>query len=504
MRDQRDGRRSNQVSRRSLLGGAAAAAGVAGVATGAAVVGGAATAHAVEPPAAERFRPGRPIVLRGATVVTMDDELGVLADADVLVVGTRIEAVGHALPTPPGTAVVETGGGLLTPGFVDTHRHVWQTALRGVGVEWTLAEYMERMFGRWGLAYRPEDLAAGNRMGMVEALDAGVTTVLDWSHNLRTPEHADAAVDGLLAVPARARFGIGNAFADSAGWIHGGEVDRLLDSRFPSRDQLVTPQIAYDIVPPDEELLPALRFARDRGLQWTSHGGIVGYAADETITFLADNGFLSPDITLVHGGAYGEDGYRRLADAGAFLSIAAESELNAGQGYPPSHRAREFGVRMSLSMDTVVWWSGDMFSAMRATLNADRGLAHLRAHERGEVLQSNALRSAEVLEWATMGGARALGMEAEIGSITPGKLADLVLLRTDTTVMSPLSNPVGHLVFQAGRADVDTVVVNGRVVKHRGELVGVDVAGARREVEASLEHLRAEIGDQEWEAASHG
>src|ERR1039457_1511482 len=127
-------------------------------------------------------------------------------------------------------------------------------------------------------------------------------------------------------------------------------------------------------------------------------------------------------------------------------------------------------------MDTSVWWSGDLFSAMRATLSADRSSEHLEAHGRGETVVHNHLRAEEVAHWATIGGARTLGLDSLIGSITVGKKADLVLIKNDDSpAMYPLLHPYGSLVFQAGRGDVHTVVINGKVVKHAHRLVDVDL-----------------------------
>jgi cytosine/adenosine deaminase-related metal-dependent hydrolase len=482
------------TSRRGLLAGAAAI-------VGGAVVG--ADALNAQPAEAQRtrFAEGRPIVFRRATVVTMDSRLGVLQDADVLVRGALIEAVGHRLPVPTNAAVIETGGALLIPGFVDTHRHMWQSAMRGVGADWTVSNYSDWMITKWGPLFRPEDIYAGNYLSMVEAVHDGVTTVMDWSHGLRTPEHADAAVDALFAVPGRARFGYGNAFASDLRWVVDGQVDKMLADRFTGQDQLVTMQLALNIGNATDDARQALRFARERDLPVSTHAGVFGMIPDSQIRFLHENGSLSPSFTLVHGGALSDDSYRRIADGGAQLSISAESEVNGGQGYPPVGPARRYGIPISLSMDTVTWWSGDMFSAMRATLNSERAMVHLTAHQEGKVVVNNDTRAADVLGYATIGGARALGIDGSIGSITPRKKADLVLLRKDTPAMTPTSNPIGHLVFQAGRGDVDTVLVNGRVVKHRGSLVGVDLDKARRQVENSLEYLRSRISDSDWEQA---
>ncbi|MFG1667747.1 amidohydrolase family protein [Streptomyces sp. Y7] len=447
------------------------------------------------------FPPGRPILIRRATVVTVDPSGDVLPETDVLVRGTSIAAVGRDLPAPADAAVIDASGSLLLPGFVDTHRHMWQSAFRGVGADWTISNYLEWMILKWGPLFRPEDIYAGNYLSMVEAVNDGVTTVTDWSHNSRSPEHAEAAMDGLSAVPGRARYGYGNAYDPDFGWVTDGRVDQLLKTRFSGPDQLLTLQLCLDIGTYGDGARKALEFARDRDLRVGHHTGVFGLVGDEQIPFLADNGGLSPSTVLVHGGALSDDAYRRIADAGAHLSISAESELNAGQGYPPTAKAREYGIPLSLSMDTVVWWSGDMFSAMRATLSADRGLAHLRAHEAGHAVVNNSLRAQDVLEYATIGGARALGLDDLIGSITPGKRADLVLLHTQSPAMSPIHHPAGHIVFQAGRGDVDTVLVDGRVLKHRGTLLGVDLNHARRLAEQSLEHLLSKIPEEDWEQA---
>lgn len=182
--------------------------------------------------------------------------------------------------------------------------------------------------------------------------------------------------------------------------------------------------------------------------------------------------------------------------------VASESEQNAGQGYPPTWLLRRHNIPVSLSMDTSVWWSGDLFSAMRATLNADRSREHMEAHKRNDTVMLSHLRADQVVNWATLGGVQALGMDNLIGSITPGKKADLVLIKNDRSpVMFPLLNPYGHVVFQAGRGDVHTVMVDGKVVKHNHRLLGDGLSRARQAIEKSVEYLRGEIGPQGWSEA---
>jgi cytosine/adenosine deaminase-related metal-dependent hydrolase len=181
------------------------------------------------------------------------------------------------------------------------------------------------------------------------------------------------------------------------------------------------------------------------------------------------------------------------------VSVATESEQSAGQGYPPTWALRAHGIPVSLSMDTSVWWSGDLFSAMRSTLGADRSREHLEAHARGETITHLSLRAEQVVEWATRGGARALGRDADLGSIEVGKKADVVLLKNEHSPVSfPILNPYGHVAFQAQRGDVHTVLVDGQVVKHEHRLVGVDLPAIRREVAQTVEHLQRTLGDEAW------
>jgi cytosine/adenosine deaminase-related metal-dependent hydrolase len=178
--------------------------------------------------------------------------------------------------------------------------------------------------------------------------------------------------------------------------------------------------------------------------------------------------------------------------------VSTESEQSAGQGYPPTWAIRAHGIPMSLSMDTSVWWSGDLFSAMRTTLGADRSREHMEAHAKGDTVTHSSLRADQVVEWATRGGAAALG-RTDIGTLEVGKKADVVLIKNEHSPVSfPVLNAYGHVAFQAQRGDVHTVLVDGRVVKHDGRLVGIDLAAVRREVEDTVSYLRAEMGEEEW------
>ncbi|MFJ2950812.1 amidohydrolase family protein [Streptomyces sp. NPDC087226] len=444
--------------------------------------------------------PGSPVVFRGGTVLTMDDRRTVLTGADVLVVGKRVEAVGPSLAVPEGTAEIDATGGIVMPGMIDTHRHMWQTAMRGYGADWTLTQYFVWYYLEHGRHFRPEDVYAGNLLSAIEALDAGVTTTVDWSHGLQTVQHADAAVDALEEVPGRFVLAYGNIQAAPWEWSAAPEFRDFVARRFRGDDMLGF-QMAFDVTgDPAFPEKAAFEVARELGATVTTHAGVWGATDDNGIRLMHDHGFMTPGTVYVHAATLDADSYHRIAATGGSVSVSTESEQSCGQGYPPTWALRAHGIPVSLSMDTSVWWSGDLFSAMRATLGADRAREHLEAHAVGETVTHAHLRAEQVVEWATRGGARALGLDGKVGSLEAGRKADVVLIRNDhSPVMFPLLNPYGHVAFQAQRADVHTVVVDGRVVKYDHRLVGVDLVKARRTVEATIEHLRGRLGGEAWE-----
>ncbi len=488
--------RAPQWSRRKLL----QRAGAAGAAVAATTVVPTASATTTRSREVD-LRPGRPLLLRGGTVITMDPARGVLPRADVLVIDGRIAAIGPRLRAPADAAVLDLRGKLVQPGMIDTHRHMWQTVLRGIAADWTLGNYVDLMFGRLGALFTPDDMYAGSLLGAIEAIDSGTTAVVDWSHNMRTPQHADAVVDALLDSGARARLAYGNYAEPAQEWVLRGDIDRLRSERFPTADERVTLQIALDVFTGDFPEEPAWAWARDRGFEITTHAGVMGRQPADLPERLRDANLLLPSTTYVHATTFTDESYRLIAESGGTASVAAESDLHGGQGYPPTEKLRRYGIPTSLSVDTVTWYSGDMFHAMRATLTADRGLAHLRAHEQGKLVDINELRAQDVLAHATLGGARSMGLQDELGSLTPGKRADIVVLDTSSPNMTPMVNPVGAAVLQASTSDVDTVVVGGRVVKRNGELLGNGLARARRLADASRDRLRAAAGEKLWREA---
>jgi 5-methylthioadenosine/S-adenosylhomocysteine deaminase len=456
---------------------------------------------------AHELAPGRPVVFRNATVLTMDDAHTVLPGADVLVSGERIAAVGPALAAPEDAAEIDASGGIVMPGMIDTHRHMWQTALRGYGADWTLTQYFVWNYLQWGKSFRPQDIYAGNLLSALEAIDAGVTTSVDWSHNLHTIDHAEAAVDALRAVPGRFVLAYGNIQAAPWEWSATPEFRDFVSRHFSGGGSgMLGFQLAFDVPPasPDFPEKAAFEVARELDVPVTTHAGVWKVTTDEGIRLMHEHGFMTERTIYVHAASLSADSYHRIAATGGSVSLSTESECSAGQGYPPTWKLREHGIPVSLSMDTSVWWSADLFSAMRATLSADRARENLEAHSRDETVTHHKLRAEQVVDWATRGGARALGLDSVTGSVEAGKQADLVLIKNDDSpVMFPLLNPYGHVVFQAQRGDVHTVVVNGQVVKYAHKLAGPGLAGARAAIGQTVEYLRGVLGPQAWDEGMH-
>ena len=332
---------------------------------------------------------GRPIVFRNATVLTMDGA-GIIAGGDVLVVGDSIAGVGPALIAPEGAIEIDAAGGILMPGMVDTHRHMWQTALRGLGADWTLTQYFVFYYLSWGKIFRPEDIHAGNLLSAIEAVDAGVTTTLDWSHGLQTIDHGEAAADALLAAPGRFVLAYGNLLGAPWEWANSPEFRAFVDRRRSTAHEKLGLRLAFDVT--GDPAFPergAFEAARELGLAVTTHAGVWGATNDDSIRLMWENGFMTPEVNYVHASTLTDDSYQRIAATGGSASVSTESEQSAGQGYPPTWHLRKHGIPVSLSMDTSVWWSADLFSAMRATLSADRSREHLEAHARGETVVHN-------------------------------------------------------------------------------------------------------------------
>ena len=449
-------------------------------------------------------RPDRRILIRGAAIVSMDDAVGDLARGDLLIEGTRIAAVGADLSAAASDGqalVIDAEGMIAIPGLQDTHRHSWQTQLRRMFCDGALSDYIGVVHGQMGPVFRPHDIYVGTRLAALTALQSGITSVLDFTHNRRTTEHGDAAVraweeSGVRAtiVPVRPLFG---------DWDHRWEEDlrRLRDGAFAGDDQRLRLRVgAYarsvpELVTGEIELTAATAaLAGELGVGVTVDA-VFGPGAGEHLLQLAADGVLSPDMTFIHCQSIGDQAWDALAEAGCRVALAATSDAQLGcvDSVPPIQEALDRGLAPGLSIDVECCLSSDIYTQMRFVLGVQRMLAH-RRHNHGDADAPAVLPVREALRYATIAGAEANGVADVSGSLTPGKAADVVLVRGDDIDNLPLNNAVATVVLGTDSGNVDTVFVDGEPRKWGRELLGADVPALRREAEASRDFLLEQVG----------
>jgi cytosine/adenosine deaminase-related metal-dependent hydrolase len=454
---------------------------------------------------------GERLLLRGGYVLSMDDKVGEMA-ADVLVEDGCLAAIAPTLEVEDAE-VLDVAGHVVMPGFVDTHRHTWQTPFRGVCADWTLDEYFRGIRMTVSPNCSAADVYAGNYVGALEALDAGVTTVLDFSHCNNSPEHADAALGGLRDAGIRAMFAYGYfaapvaepAFAQHEQRL--GDARRIRERELPSDDGLVTMGIALTEcgLLPFEQTIAEARSARELDLPMVLHTGCSwGLLVTEGIPELDHHGLLGPDQVHVHCNTLDERDFRRLAENDCKVSSSPETEIQMGMGHPVIRRAMAHGIRPSLSCDVMSSNSGDMFAQMRLGLQFERCMRNDVFNAENRMPDRLDLTVRDALRWATVNGAHAMRLERRIGSLTPGKQADIIVIGGSRLNMTPMADPVGCLVAQANPSNVEHVFVAGRFVKRDGALVGIDLDAASELARTASEQVLARIADQGLELLPPG
>ncbi|MEU3660079.1 amidohydrolase family protein [Streptomyces sp. NPDC032940] len=439
-------------------------------------------------PAAERR-----ILFTGATVVTMDADLGVLPNADLLVEGDTITAVGPGLEAGDAV-VVDATGAVLSPGFVDTHRHAWEAQLRRIMPDVDdLGAYVMSTLAGYATVYRPQDMYTGTKLAALTAIDSGITTMLDFSHNSRTPEHSDAAVEALRDTGIRGvHASMGPHFGDwDKQWP--GDLTRLREKYFHSDDQLLTLRLAT--LATDEIAGPALaygpelaRVAKDLGIG-VSVDAVFGTASSEVILNWAKDGILGSDVTLIHATGLTSEAWKAMGESGTTVALAPTSDAQIGleTAIPAVDEALSVGIRPGLSIDVEVALASDMFTQMRALHAIQRMRAVNAAHGTGR--QPVRITTHDVLDFATLQGARTNGLAGVTGSLTPGKKADLLVIQAEDLNNMPLNDPIGTLVLGSDARNISTVLINGEPRKWDGQVLDVDLPALRSEVRASREYV---------------
>jgi len=445
------------------------------------------------------------IVIRGGTVITMDSKLGIMDDASILVEGGVIRVIGQDI-SADGAEIIDARDMIVMPGFVDCHRHMWQTQLRAITADWSLYDYSSRIRSVYTSFYEPDDAYIGSYAGFLEAINAGVTTIVDHSHIMNTPDHADEVVrafkdSGMRGILCYGMYGnprpeqkLTPAVLMSPEW-HYADARRVKREHFNSEDSTVLMGLAMTEADffPMEISRKELVFAREIGAKRIS--AHVGMGSQNKWTRYIERlnraGLMGEDMLFIHGWSLTDHELKICAEHRAAVICTPETELQMGMGNPVTWRVLAAGGRTGLGIDIVSNQSADMFTQIRLDMQVQRALQNDRLYRSGLMPRKITPTVQQLLEVATIKGAESIGLDKKAGSLTPGKQADIIMLRTDTVNMFPVNDPVSSVVMCANVGDVDTVMVSGRILKSKGQLMGPDLRSIRGKLAASRDKILA-------------
>ena len=420
-------------------------------------------------------------LIKGGTIISMERKTGDFAKGDVLVNGTTIEKIGKSLRSP-GAKVIDATGMIVMPGFVNAHLHTWQTGIRGVAGNWSIPEYLHQMHATMAPRYTAKDTYLGNLVGALNQINLGATTIFDWCHNNSTSAHSDAGVQGLQEAGIRALFGHGSPKPDAAkGAKHFSEIphpraelERLRKGALSDDDGLVTLAMSalgidfsvWDVVKHDFEL------AKELNLIISTHvWGAPSRLNPDGYKKLAKLKLLDKRHNLVHGNYLSDSELKLVLDSGASVTVTPEVEIQMGHGNPLIGRIRALGGKPTIGIDVECNISGDMFTVMRMAMQPQRLLDNqAKFNETKAMVSSLSIKPREALEWATINSAKAMGLDKKVGSLKPGKQADIILINGNDLNLFPVHNPVESVVFHAHGGNVDTVMIAGKIQKQNGKL----------------------------------
>ena len=512
-----DHRPSSDASRRDFLKASAA---TAAAATALSLLSPSPAAADPGPPK-DHGKRGRRYVIRGGYVMSLDPAVGEFAPGDVLVEGSKIVAVGPNLSGGPGAGVIDARGRVVMPGFIDTHHHQFETALRsflangilindGSGTPSADPTYFEYILQRFAPVYRPEDVYINILFGGLAQLAGGVTTVHDISQIHHSPQHSDAAIQALFDTGRRAALGYFESAGNVAGNNYPQDALRIAPQWFSSSDQLVHLIMGGEVYLGEATYTQAWNIGRSLGLQIAAHilspFGIRPILDDHALGTGGGNNDigLGADNLFIHMTGMSELGWQGVKNAGAQVSIAFPIEMNMRHGIPPILKMQSLGLEPSLSSDVEVTMTADFFTQMRSAMTMQRMVVNQMILEQGDFVTTPwptpasgtppLLNVRDVLRFATLNGAKALRLDGKTGTLTPGKEADIVLLDATAPNVAPLNNVPGAVVSLMDTSNVETVIVAGKVRKWKGALLDVDLGQLRRQLEASRDHIFAAAG----------
>jgi cytosine/adenosine deaminase-related metal-dependent hydrolase len=425
------------------------------------------------------------ILVRGGTVVSMDPKVGDFVRGDILIQGKKIASVAAELKAPAQAQVIDASNTIVIPGFVDAHRHSWEGQLRRIIPNGAIAAYMAATHQGFARYYRPHDMYVGNLITSLGCIDAGITCIIDNSHNSRSGAHSDAAIQALLDSGIRAVHASGAP--QSGDWDKQWPQDlaRLQKRFFASDDQLVTLRMYSGLNRENWTL------ARRLGLRITteSTGG-----GPQMEAFWKEK-LLGADVTYNHCNGWPDDLWQWVRDSGGTVNVCPRSDpqYGLGEGIPAFQKALDHRMRPAFSIDNETSYGTDMFTEMRVAFNIQRAMATYRRANR-DTNPPAMVTVREVLECATVNGAENAGLLAKCGTLTPGKEADIVMIRTDDINLYPSNHALGTVVAAADVRNIDTVIIAGKIRKFRGRMVGINMDRFRQLADESRGYLFAKAG----------
>ena len=420
-------------------------------------------------------------LIRNGSIISMDRKIGDFNRGNILIEDDKIIKIARKIQAP-NARVIDADGMIVMPGFVNAHIHTWQTGLRGIAGNWSIPEYLHGMHGNIAPQYTANDTYIGNLIGCLNQISNGATTIFDWCHNNATPGHTDAAIRGLQETGIRAVFGHGspkpNAKKGQLPYTHmphpRSELERLRKGIFASDNNLIT--LAMAALGPDfstwEVTEHDFKLAKELDLIISSHvWGAPNRMNKNGYRKLAKMNLLGPNHNLVHGVYLGASELKLIVDSGASITVTPEVELQMSHGIPLTGRLRELGFQPSIGVDVESNISGDMFTIMRMAMQTQRNLDNqCIAQETKMPAQKLSIKPKEALEWATIESAKALRLDKKVGSLKPGKQADLILINKNDLNLFPVNDAVEAVVFHANGSNVDTVIIAGKIKKRNGKL----------------------------------
>lgn len=429
-------------------------------------------------------------IIKGGTVLSIDPNVGDFTEGDILIEGDRIVEVGRNLGAADAE-IIDASGKIVIPGFVDTHRHIWEGILRNIGTDVPLegrVSYISFVLRTLAPAYRPEDVYAGNLVSAVGAIDAGVTTLLDWSHIQSSPAHTEAGIQALKDSGLRAVFAYGFPWWGKWEERQPSWFVRAANEHFTTKDQMLTLALAA----PGPEFVDFevardhWKLAREADARLTVHVGVGTYGLEGKVQRFGEAGLLGADTTYIHCTSLNDTEIQMIVDTGGTITLAFPVEMMMGHGMPPVQKFLDRGLSPSLSVDVETNVPSDMFNQMRSALALQRALATSSGKQQAS--------ARDVLAWATREGAKANGLESKVGTLTPGKRADITILRTDRINVTPLNDPYAAVVAGMDTGNVDTVLINGRLMKQGGRVLHVDWSAVRKMVDESRGYVLDKSG----------